>query len=178
MKTFREMALNETIHNLFTDIEKEKYVDDIWKLLQDSYKSIGGLKGSGFNNKEEMIHKIKMWKIVRKDFKVVAGLLYKDKGMRKTVAIFTDGSKEAKRAITNILKDDFERSYIEVSHSLLKFLEKKMPIVVKKYVVDTSTVQNILGKEIDIISSTKYSRDINGSTITKMMIGNVKKFYL
>jgi len=51
--TFREF-LNETIINLFDNDEKNKYIDEIWELLNKSYKSIGGLKESGFENKENM----------------------------------------------------------------------------------------------------------------------------
>lgn len=177
MRTFKQIALNETINNLFTAEDKEKYVDEVWDLLIEAYKAIGGIKGSGFANKKDMIDKIKMWKIIKKDSKIIAGLMYKDKGMRKTVACFTDNSKEGKMALLKLLKDDLERSSIEVSHSLLNFLEKKLPKLVDKYVVHTSEVEKVLGKKIDIIDDRKYSRDINGAVITKMMLGNIKKFY-
>jgi len=103
--------------------------------------------------------------------------MYKDKGMRKTVAVFTDGSNKGKKKLQNMLKDDFERSSIEVSHSLLKFIERKMPELVKKYAVKTDKVEDILKKPIEIIDDYHYKRDINGTIITKMMLGNIKKFY-
>lgn len=176
MKTFTQY-INENILNLFTKEDKEKYVDEIWPLLLESYKSIGGIKGSGFESKEAMINKIKMWKLSRRDGKIVAGILYKDKEFRKTVAVFTDGSSKGKKDLEKMLRDDFSRSSIEVSHSLLKFIEKKMPSLVKKYVITTDKVPEILGKSIEVIDNTHYKRGINGTTITKMMLGNIKKFY-
>jgi len=178
MMTFKDYKnINENIINVFYTKDKEKFVDIVWDLLTKSYANIGGIKGSGFQSKNNMIEKIKMWKISRRDNKIVAGLLYKDKGMRKTVAVFTDGSSVGKKDLEKMLRDDFERSSIEVSHSLMKFLEKKIPSTVKKYVVDTSKVSDILGKDIEIIDDTHYKRDINGTVITKMMLGNIKKFY-
>jgi len=177
MKTFREMAINETVINLFKKEDKLKYVDEVWNLLNKAYETIGGIKGSGFSSKKDMINKIKMWKLFRKNGNIIAGLMYKDKDMRKTVAVFTDASKEGKKELENMLRADFERSSIEVSHSLMAFIEKKMPSLVKKYAVQTSKVSDILGKPIEIIDKYHYKRDINGTVINKMMLGNIKKFY-
>jgi len=168
--------IDETIINLF-DKEKEEYKDIVWELLISSYSSIGGIKGSGFESKEAMIKRIKMWKLAKKNNKIVAGILYKDKNdIRKSVAIFTDGSKEGKVELAKMLKDDFSRSSIEVSHDLLKFIERKMPIILKKYVIDTKYVSDILGKDIKIIDDKKYERDINGTKVIKMMLGTQKSF--
>jgi len=167
----------ESIINLFTKEEKSQYVDEIWDLLQESYKSIGGIKGSGFQSKNDMIDKIKLWKVVKKNNKILAGLLYKDRhDLRKTVGVFTDGSKEGKRELEKLLKDDLDRSLIEVSHSLMKFMERKMPSLVKKYVKTTDEAREILQKEIKPIDDTHYERDINGTKIIKMMLGTGKKF--
>jgi len=177
MLSFKEFVLNEKIINLFRYEEKNKYVDIVWDLLNKSYESIGGIKGSGFDTKETMIEKIKMWKLVKKNNYIVAGMLYKDRGMRKTIAVFTDGTNIGKKELEKILKDDFERSSIEVSHSLMKFIERKMPSIIKKYAIDTSKISDILNKDIEIIDKYHYKRNINGTIVTKMMLGSIKKFY-
>lgn len=174
--TFKEF-INETIENLFTHSDKEKYADEVWKLLTDSYKSIGGIKGSGFQSKQDMMEKIKMWKLFIRNDEIIAGLMYKDRGMRKTVAIFTNGSSDGKKELEKFLRADFERSSIEVSHSLLKFVERKMPDLVKKFVIPSKEVENILHKKIKIVDDHHYERDINGTVVRKMMLGNIKKFY-
>ena len=68
-------------------------------MLQKSYAYIGGIKGSGFENPDNMVNKIKMWKIVKKNGKILAGIMYKDKNYRKAVAVFTDGTKEGKKRL-------------------------------------------------------------------------------
>jgi len=176
IKTFKEFIF-ENIINLFDESDKDKYVDEIWDLLLNSYKDIGGIKGSGFQSKESMKKKIKLWKLGRKNGKIIAGLLYKDKGMRKTVAVFTDGSSEGKTSLESMLKDDFSRSSIEVSHSLLRFIKKKMPNLARKYAIPSNKVSSIIGKDIEIVSEYEYIRDINGTLIRKMMLGSINKFY-
>jgi len=177
MIKFNEFINEKTLNMFDNDIKKEKYVDVIWNLLQESYKSIGGIKGSGFESKEAMMKKIKMWKIAKANNKIVAGILYKDKNdIRKSVAVFTDNSKKGKSLLTNMLKDDFKRSSIEISHDLLKFVEKRLSSLIKKYAIPSNEVENILKKEIKIIDDYKYEREINGTKITKMMLGTQKSF--
>jgi len=172
LKTFREFVF-ESIINLFNESDKDIYVNEIWNLLLNSYKDIEGIKGSGFENKEVMKKKMKLWKLSRKNGKINAGLLYKDKGMRKTVAVFTDGSLEGKKALELMLKDDF----LGVSHSLLKFIKKKMPNLVRKYAIPSNKVSSIIGKDIEIVSEYEYIKDINGTLIRKIMLGSINKFY-
>ena len=173
--TFRSL-IEESIINLVKPEDKDKYLEIVWDLLNKSYKDIGGIKGSGFETKEKMKSKIKLWKISKKQNKIIAGLLYKDKGIRKTVAVFTDGSKEGKTELLKLLKDDFSRSSIEVSHSLLKFLKHKLPESIKKFAIESKYVSDILDKDIKIVNKYEYIRDINGTPIVKMMLGNIKKF--
>ncbi len=167
--------ITEKFFNLFSLDDKEKYIDEVWDKLQKSYATIGGIKGSGFNSKQDMIKNIPFWKIKITAGRIKAGVLYKDKSFRKSVAIFTDGSRDGIKDLENILKDDFKRSVIEVSHSLLKFINKMMPKFAKKYVIDTSEVQGLLKKDIEIIDSTYYYREIGGEKIKKMMLGTKTK---
>ena len=69
--------LNEAYVNLFKEdsFKKEKYVDDVWEMLQDSYRRMGGIKGSGFRNKQDMIDNIPFWKVIKVKGKVVAAFL-------------------------------------------------------------------------------------------------------
>ena len=146
-------------------------------MLQSSYASIGGLKGSGFKSVEDMVNNIKLWKLAKDNGKIVAGILYKDKhNIRKTVAIFTDGTKKGKEKFKNMIKDDFERASIEVSHDLLKYIQRNLTSLVKKYAIPSDKVSNILGKDIKIIDKYRYERDINGTKIIKMMLGTQKEF--
>jgi len=178
MFDFRKEFVNETILNLFTKEEKELYIDEIWNNLYNSYKDIGGIKGEGFANKNDMIRNIKHIKISKKDSIIVAGILYKDKGFRKSVAVFTDGTNNGEKALLSMLKDDFSRSLIEISHTLLKFLERNAPTLLAKYSIESSKVSKLINKDIEIISKYKYKRKVGGEFITKMLVGSIDSKYL
>jgi len=177
LKDILEDVLNEKYVNLLNDKEKELYKDRIYDLLQKAYEPIGGLKGSGFKDSDDMVENIKMWKIEIKNDEILAGIMYKDKKFRKGVAVFTNGTKEGKKSLVKMLKDDFSRSIIEVSGPLLKFLENNLPKLVDKYKKTCDEASKLLNKEVKCIDGYKYERTINGNVLTKLMIGTGKKFY-
>jgi hypothetical protein len=185
------MILNERFINAL-DIETKKlYADEVWDILQKSYASIGGIKGSGFDSKEDMIQNIPFWKLVKKDGKIVAVSLYKDKNGRKRVASGTDGTEIGKKAFADISREDLqqERAYAEVSGRSLSFVKKKFSGDLKKYLVKPEDAEKILGDkliypvtlpnpELELHPEFKdyfYQRDINGHFHTKLMIGTSGK---
>ena len=127
MKTYKEF-ISETFVNLIgDDQDKEKYVDEVWDILQKSYKPIGGIGGTGFKNKQDMIDNIPFWKLGVKNGKVVAVNLYKDKGGRKSVAFGTDGSPASAPIVKEIVAADLKRSFGEKSKAMLGKLMKTVP---------------------------------------------------
>jgi len=173
---FTETLITEGFINLFNKEDKEQYIDEIWDKLQLSYKSIGGIKGSGFNDKNDLINSMKLIKIYKKNNNIEVGFIYKDKNYRKLVAIFTDGSNHSKKILINMLKDDFKRSTIEVSHSLLKFIERNLPYSLKQFAIPSNRVSDIIKKDIIIVDDYKYKRKIGTEYITKMLLGTIKQF--
>ena len=146
------ILLSETYVNLLGSDkqQKEKYVDEVWEILKKSYSKIGGIKGRGFGSKQEMIEQIPFWKLVRKDGKIVAVVMYKDKKGRKMVAIGTDGSEEGQKATQDIYKNEFSRSFFELSDralgAVLKAVGEKFAL---KYIKDIDTVKGLLkGNEV------------------------------
>lgn len=179
--------LNERYLNLFKAEEKEQYKDIVFELIQQSYAYIGGMKGSGFNNPDDMVKNIQMWKLAKINGKIVAGELYKDKGGRKTVATFTDGSSEGKKAMADIFRSGLDRSYIEISGQALGFLVKSLDrnySLIKKYAKTPQEVSKILKKEVqeptddDMIKRFPelvpfmYSRKLgSGEIVSKVLLG-------
>jgi len=115
--------------------------------------------------------------LVRKDGKIVAVMLYKDKNGRKMIALGTNGSKEGKEAIKKMLKEDIKtgRSYGEVSHGVLKLIKK---MFTQKefdlYVVPSEKAISLLnkGKKGAIpIDEFSYGRMIGDEVIIKVMYG-------
>ena len=179
IKTFSEyLQLDETFKNLFTVNEKEKYVDQVWDMLQTAYASLGGIKGNGFKSKEDMMENIQMWKLALRGDHVTACNMYKQKDGRKRVAIGTDGTTQGKSDLAEMIIADMKqnRSYGEVSGSSLNFILRIMgPSDAKKYFIPFEMVEKILhDDEIRKIDEYKYERKIGGSWHEKVMMGNPK----
>lgn len=192
--------INESFKNAIgpNDPLKQKYVDQVWQLLQQSYAPIGGLKGSGFESKQSMIEKIPFWKLAVKDGIVHAVVLYKDKSGRKSVALASDGSSYAKRKIADIAKNDIDRAYGEKSKALLGFVLKQFPRnVIEPYLHTPQQAANVLKKHLTPIKDLPqdqwptdakftlqqfpwliqygYIREIGGKPTFKVMIGTPGK---
>jgi hypothetical protein len=168
--------LNESYINVFTTEDKEKYVDVVWKMLLESYKEIGGLKGSGFSSKQDMIKSLPFWKVIKHNNEVKAVIMYKDKKGRKLVALATDQTADAKQLIVSTMKEEFSRSYFEVSHGLRTFIMRNMPDLYKKYLIkfDDAISKGLLDpNEVSKIDEYTYDRVIGGTTIEKNMLGTI-----
>jgi hypothetical protein len=150
MQSFKSF-LNENYKNFIgpDSIDSRRvWVDQLWSILQKSYAPIGGIKGSGFSSKEDMIQNIPFWKIYTKNNKVVAAALYKDKGGRKAVAIAADGSDLGKKIVGDMFKSSLGVSYGEKSGPALSLMMKSVP---------WSELENFMltPKEVSKISSEK-----------------------
>jgi len=167
---------------------KRKHVDAVWDMLQHSYAKIGGIHGSGFSSKEDMIAKIPMWKIGKTGGRVNSVVLYKDKEGRKSVAAGTDGTVEGKKRMAEIMTHDMHRSYGEKSGPALAFMKKHTPPgFVQQYAIPYEHVKKIskaLGDEVrrppeddpEILKHPElkdhfYQRQIGGQWHTKAMFG-------
>jgi len=169
---FREFLLTEKFVNLFDDKTKQKYAEEVYQLLQKAYSQIGGMKGSGFETPESMIHSIPFWKLGFSNGRLVLVIMYKDKNGRKLVAVGTDGSKEGKAYLNSALKVEFSRSYAEISGPLLTYLQKKFPNIVAAYRIPVEQVRKIF-PDIRQIDDFSYERNIGGQWIEKIMLGTI-----
>lgn len=155
-------------------------------MLTLAYAKVGGLKGSGFSSPVDMVKNIKFWKIVKKEGEVIAAAFYKDKGGRKRVAVCTNGTDEGKDAIAQIMIDDLDRAYFEISGPSLKFLCSRVgELKVSKYAINVDKVIKITGDIIEDPVETDYKemslydelvpffyrRDIGGKSSLKVMLG-------
>jgi len=136
LKRFKQF-LNEKMDNLFTTDQKQRYAQQVWDILQTSYKQAGGIHGSGFKNIEDMINNIPFWKISRTGDTVKAVVMYKEKLGRKSVAGGTDGTPEGKEALAKMKEDELKtgRSFGEISDAALLFNIKKLGYKFIEYIV-------------------------------------------
>jgi hypothetical protein len=194
MKTFSQyLHLVESFKNFLPKHEEEKrrHAEEIHGMLHRAYESQGGLKGSGFASPEEMVNKIPMWKISRKDGKINAVAMYKDSNGRKRVAVATDGSPEGKNALSSIMKDDLKRnrSHVEISGKSLAFSKRHMNVgeFAKTY-DEAHDYHTSKGEEIrrphptdpemlahPELHNNLYSRKIGDEWHTKVLLGTTGK---
>lgn len=147
---FSKFLFERFVNASIDDVElKEKYAQEVWDILQYSYAPIGGIRGSGFKNKEDMIKNIPFWKMARHNNKIVAVILYKDSNGRKSVALGTDGSVESKKKIKDMLSNDIYRSFGEKSKGALVTLMNLVPWeILKEYTILPKDVSSIIKKDI------------------------------
>lgn len=203
MISFQEFLIERYL-NLFKKEEKAKYAEQVYTMLQNAYKKIGGVKGNGFNSPEDMIKNIPFWKIVKKNNKIVCGSLYKDKNGRKYVASFTDGTEQGKEELLILIMNELGisknkkvfkkegRSYFEISGPLLNFLQSNMDKdILHSFAVNIDAVKNILEDPIKKIENDDpevikhpelanyfYQRKLGNHWHTKIMFGTPYKTIL
>ena len=173
-------VLTETYLNLLSSDERRTiYAPMVYELLQNSYKSIGGLKGRGFESPTDMMDNGPFWKLSKRGDTIVAVFMYKNKDGRKRVAMGTDGSSVGKYDLAKMLIDEYltKRAYAEISGSSLRFHQKilgndldriSIPshVAINKFPPDT--VRLIDGEKYD------YEHYINGNWMVKRMVGNIE----
>lgn len=190
--------LNESFINALPKDEdlKLQYVDEVWNILQTQYQELGGLKGSGFKTKEDMIKNIPFWKMVRKGGMIHAVVMYKDSQGRKSVQMgVLKDSQYGKDKIKEIIQQDVKRAYTERSKGQLGLTMKTVPWdILKEFIIPIEEVKRIFkGEEIIKLSTVNkseypkdqidtlqkfpqlleygYLREIGGSLVFKVMLG-------
>jgi hypothetical protein len=163
--------MNESFINLFND-DMYKYKDEVWDILQTSYKSIGGFLSA--DSVEDLINKSWLWKLVRKENRIVTAIIYKNDKGRKLIGGGSDGSDIGKQMLFKVLQDDIKlvdrKMWTEVSGALenkmLKFGGIPIPNIKAK---------ELLNKEIISLNDDgyHYTRLIAGVLKEKMIIGNI-----
>lgn len=162
------------------DIEgKKKYLDDVKDIIEKSYASIGGAHIKDFN---ELLSNRYLWKLVRKNGKIVACNIYKgDYQNRKLSLGGSDRSEVGKQSLYAIWDEDIERlergAWGEVSdaveHIMLKRGALPIPNEIAEKILEDS------GKSVESLDPDgyHYTRLIRGTPHTKMMVGNIPEKY-
>lgn len=170
-KILSEQLITETFINVFDKKDMQKYADEVWILLQKQYSRIGGFKTA--KTKEDLINKSWMWKMSRRDGKIVAVSVYKYKNGRKSIAKGYDGSEIGKKDIVQIYKDDinFKRGWAEVSGS-----PEKLMIHLGGIPIPNKYAHELLNKNIISLNQDgfHYTRLIDGHPHEKIIIGNIQ----
>lgn len=165
--------LTERFLSLRNEADRLKYLDEVWAILERSYASIGGFKS--VPNKESLIKETDFWKLVKKDNKIVAVVLYKFKHGRKSIGAGTDGTQLGKESLYKIFLEDLQqvRSWAEVSGAS-EHIKTKMGY----FKIPNKYAGEILGKDIDSLDPDgyHYTRLINGEPHTKVLVGHIEGY--
>lgn len=175
--------------------DREKWADEVWKILNLAYAPIGGVKGNGFNSKQDMIDNIPFWKIYTKANKVVAAVFYKDKSGRKLVAIASDGSDLGKKIVTDVFKNSFGVAYGEFSGAALGVIMKNIdPTSIQNLLLPPKRIEQLIKEKViplneydkkklsdadvktlrkfEMLSDFFYVRNVGGKDILKIALGS------
>jgi hypothetical protein len=99
------MFIESGYKNLWGKEDFEKYIDPVWQMLQEAYASQGGFMGAF--SPEELIEDSSLWKMVTRDGKPVAVIVYKNRGSgRKGFGYASDGTAYGKKALYGIMGED------------------------------------------------------------------------
>jgi hypothetical protein len=162
--------LVERVLNALTSVQKRRYADDVWEILQQSYRKIGGFQSA--SSVAELIADSGIWKIVVRDGKISAVKIYKDRYGRKSIAAGTDGSAQGKRDLIMLISDDtkLNRSWVEVSGPL-----EQLMVRVGARPIPAKYAAALTGKKIMSISDDglHYTRLIAGNPHEKIIYGVV-----
>ena len=176
------MKLIERYLTLFDKDKKEEYVDDVWEIIENSYRSIGGCNSS----KEELMMDGVFWKLVRKGGrpgdgkggKIVAAVIYKTQLGRKAFLAGSDGTTEGKQALYSIISEDAEQKErnagVEVSGAPEHLYKKYGHVPIPNEVAEE--ILNKIGKKVTALNPDgyHYTRKIGNQEHEKIMMGTLK----
>ena len=163
--------LTEHIVNAFDSDTKTKYAEEVWDLLQKGYAGVGGFHSSP--NIDDLIQNTGLWKVVTRDGRVSAVVIYKDQYGRKSIAATTDGTTQGRKDYGMVSREDHVRgrAWAEASGVPEKILArmgaKPLPNKFAAYL----TGKEILNFNPDGVH---YTRDIGGEPHEKVIFGVVK----
>lgn len=182
---FKEFLI-ERVLNLHSPEDKMPYAQQVWDMLQRSYKNIGGFKSAG--SIEELVNDPGYWKIVRRpNGRITAVNIYKKSPKTKTFKVIAsatetdfDTNKQRYRATSQGLSDydmvkkgdvKMKRAWAEVSGPV-EFLMQRTGAEP----VPNEYAELLTGKKIIELSDDgyHYTRLINGEPHEKIIYGHIK----
>lgn len=174
MRSVLECIINEHFVTCFEPVDMEKWVDQVWNMLEEAYKYCGGVKGI---TKETLIPESDLWKLVKRGNKLTAAILYTMKrGGRKACYMASDGTDQGKRDLNMIICEDAKMkdrdAWQEVSGRAIKVFLRNGHLPVP----NTVAREIMKDKEFDELKDDGwfYTRKIGGEPKTKIMVSRAR----
>jgi len=161
--------LTEHYVTLYDKSDMNEYRDVVWDLLQIAYEGIGGFMGA--TSPEHLVSKTYLWKMVRRDGKIIAVCVYRKMAeSRKSIGVGHDGTRDAKRDIVKVMKDDIrlDRAWVEASGRA-----EELHLALGGDMLPNIYAAILTGKNIIELSKDgyHYTRLLSGVPIEKVIIG-------
>jgi hypothetical protein len=132
---------------------KKKHALAVFLLLEKSYKFCGGIQlGNGFQNPEDMVKNIPVWRLSFKGDKLISVMMFKQKFCKLKMVAYAPFSDIDPAIRKSDLSYMLNNSYAELSGKLLSITLKEIKSDWQKYVVKTP--EKVLKKEL--IPLSKY----------------------
>lgn len=174
MRSVLECIINEHFVTCFEPADMEKWLDQVWNMLEEAYKYCGGVKGI---TKEALIPESDLWKLVKRGNKLTAAILYTMKrGGRKACYMASDGTDQGKRDLNAIIYEDAKMkdrdAWQEVSGRAIKVFLRNGHLPVP----NTVAREIMKDKEFDELKDDGwfYTRKIGGEPKTKIMVSRAR----
>lgn len=167
--------LFEHIVNCHTKNDMEKYKDEVWNMLQESYKYCGGI--AGVESVDDIINDSTLWKLTRRTDKITAVIIYSNKRSgRKICCIAQDGSEQGKKDLKKMLKEDGmfvdRETWGEFSGAAASTALNQGMMQIPSDIAEIIMVgKKFIDKKED---GYFYTREIGGKQHIKIMLGNFK----
>ena len=167
-------TIYDSFYNLFTKDEFEVYADDVFALMQESYKDVGGLLN--IKTVDDLMAEGDFWKLVVRNGHVYAAAVYKKTQYgRKAKLMGTDGSAQGKKDLLTIMSEDVREvsrgAYYEVSEAPEHILKTKFGMTP----IPVEDVPKIINKSVTPTGDGyHYKRDVGGLVKEKILLGNPK----
>lgn len=168
-----EQLILERFLNAFNKEDMKKYADEVWELLTKAYEYCGGM--AGMDSVDQLMDETDMWKMVRKNGKIIAVNTYSNKRSgRKICYGGQDGTPEGKTALKKILEEDFKladrQSWAEVSGAMEVTALKQGAMPIPAYIAELIMKDKKFEKIHE--DGFHYTRKIGDGLHTKLMVGN------
>lgn len=176
--------INEHFVTIWDNIsEKEIHFEQVWNILINSYKDIGGLQGI---NKNRLMKPSIMWKLVRRNNKINAVCIYNTYNNceygRKMIACGCLNDPNAKLDLYKICSEDISQvkrgTWAEVSGAMEHIYICKLGGIPIPNNIAKNILQD-LNINVDSLDSDNfhYTRTIGKLSVTKMLFGNIPEQY-
>ncbi len=154
-----------------TQSEMMQFVDPVWNLLSQAYKSVSG--GLNFTTPQQLMESSCQWKIIFQNKNILAITIYKAKHGLKMVAMCINQQFKsvAKKALIKLIKRDLKYCWMELSEAAELFVIKYCQG--DRYIMHKSLVQSLLKKTVILNSDDAYHyyRTIKNIRKQKIILG-------